>query len=76
MVSKTGILREEAPIYSKYCELKYQKNSYKEFCVEYSPLWDRNMDDTQSGKKRIEGFQTWRWRKTLGQRKLEMRKCT
>ncbi|KAF0733289.1 Retrovirus-related Pol polyprotein LINE-1 [Aphis craccivora] len=56
--------RIEMDIKSRIAQAKQEK-SYKEFCMEYSPLWGRNMDDTKSGKKKIEAFETWCWRRAL-----------
>jgi len=33
--------------------------------MEYSTIWSRNMDDTQSRKNKDGAFETWRWRRTL-----------
>lgn len=43
--SKIGILQEEKPIYDKLLKTKDQKNTYKEFYIEYSPLQCKNLND-------------------------------
>lgn len=43
--------QEEKHIHGKYCKSKDQKKSSKLFYIEYSHLWDRNIDNTKNGKK-------------------------
>lgn len=32
--------------------MSHNTTGYKEFCMEYSPLWDRNMEHTQKWKEK------------------------